>query len=546
MRFFRPFLVLFLVPAVLGAQFLNRSGAPGEPIVETQGVAPVVVDSGSPRASLLGYLNAARAGNFERAAYWMDQSYPEAAERSADLARRMKAVLDSRLWIDLDRISARAEGDTADGLPRDREQLGVITLKDDRVVPIRLARVGTGDDRRWVFSATTVGQTDELYSELPDNWIREHLPAPLLASGPFDILYWQWIALLVLIPLALFIGMTLGRPTRAVLRKIVSKTDTQFDDLLIASARGPITLIWAVVASRVLLRWIALPAPAHTFMIELQQALAIVAVFWLLLRAIGVLQDTMPSAKWTETHPALRSLIPLGGRIARLFVFAIGVLTVLSQFGYPIATILAGLGIGGIAIALGAQKSLEHFFGSVSIGVDQPFRVGDWVKVGTVAGSIESIGLRSTRIRTMDRTIVSMPNGSLAEAQSENFGERERIRLAGTIGVEYGTSAATVRILRDGIEKILRAHPLTWQDRVQVAFSNFGAYSLDIEFFCWLETTAIDDFRAARHDLFLEIMEFVESNGASFAFPTQTIHVARGEQLEGPSEGPNLRGPSSP
>lgn len=160
--------------------------------------------------------------------------------------------------------------------------------------------------------------------------------------------------------------------------------------------------------------------------------------------------------------------------------------------------------------------------------MDQPFLVGDWVSVSGVQGAIEAIGLRSTRIRTIDRTVVTIPNGSLAEAQSENFGARERIRLNATIGLEYGTPAAVIRRIRDEVEALLRAYPLTWPDRVQVRFSNFGASSLDIEFFCWLQTTAIDEFRTAREEIFLGIMEVVERNGASFAFPTQTIHLAGG------------------
>lgn len=511
-----------LFPALLGAQFpgpsSSRAPAPDAP-------PPVVVDSGSPRASVLGYLNAARAGDYAAAAAWIDQSYPEVATRSVEVARRLKAVLDSRLWLDIDKISPRAQGDTADGLPRDREALGSVVLPDGKEVAIRLARQGSGDAQRWVFSAATVAQVDDLYAALPDNWIREHLPDQLLRSGPFDILYWQWIALLVLIPTSALIGLTLQQPTRQLLRKLSAKTNTEFDDLLIAAAKGPLTLLWGVAASRVLLQWIALAAPAHRFLVELQAAIATVAVFWIILRAIRVLQETIPLSQWGARHPALRSLIPLGARIARLVVFVIAVLTVIAQFGYPVTTILAGLGIGGIAVALGAQKSLEHFFGSVSIGVDQPFRVGDWVNAGGAEGAIEAIGLRSTRIRTIDRTVISIPNGQLAEARTENFATRERIRLRAMIGVEYGTSAATMRLLRDEIEKCLRAHPLTWPDRVQVRFSEFGASSLNIELFCWLETTAIDEFREAREQIFLQIMEIVEGNGAAFAFPTQTIHL---------------------
>jgi MscS family membrane protein len=524
-------IAVLCLPATAAAQGLLGGTAPAAQertdAPQLQDLPPVRVDSASPRASLLGYLLAARAGDHERAAHWLDQSSPDAAGRAPELARRLKAVLDAKLWIDLDRVSALAVGDTADGLPRNVEEVGVVAGPEGRSIAIRLTRAGSGAEARWVFSAPTVDEVDALYGTLPDNWIREHLPDAFLVSGPFDILRWQWLALLVLVPLAFFVGLSLASPTRALLRRLASRTDVEFDDALVAASRGPLILLWSVLASRVLLRWIALAAPAQAFVVELQKALATVAVFWLLLRAIGVLQNVMPSARWTETHPALRSLIPLGARIGRLLVFAAGVLTVIAQFGYPIATILAGLGIGGIAVALGAQKSLEHFFGSVSIGVDQPFRVGDWVNVNGVQGAIEAIGLRSTRLRTIDRTVITIPNGALAEAQTENFGERERIRFATTIGVEYGTSSATMRLIRDEIERLLRAHPKVWPERVVVRFIGFGASSLDIELLCWLQTTAIDEFKEIREGLLLAIMEIVEGNGTGFAFPTRTVHLKR-------------------
>lgn len=536
MTFARLFALAALLPAALGAQFLQRPA--GQPSARPDSAPTVVVDSASPRAAVLRYLNAARATDFAAAASQLDLSYPEHAPRGEELARRLKSVLDAKLWLDIDRISPRESGDTLDGLPRDREMLGSIAIEPGKEIAIRLARIGAGDDRRWVFSTSTVAQIDAMYATLPDNWIREHLPAALLRVGPFEVLYWQWIALLILIPLSATIGWMLQSPVRSALRRLTAKTDTQFDDRLIESIRGPLVLLIGVAASRVLLRWIALATPVQLFIVELQGAIAIWAGFWIVLRAIGVLQETIPLSDWGARHPALRSLIPLGGRIARLLIFVIAVLTVISQFGYPVATILAGLGIGGIAVALGAQKSLEHFFGSISIGVDQPFRVGDWVNAGGAEGAIEAIGLRSTRIRTIDRTVISIPNGQLAESRAENFAHRERIRLRAMIGVEYGTSAATLRLLRDEIEKCLRAHPKTWPDRVQVRFSEFGAFSLNIELFCWIETTAIDEFREIRETLFLQIMEIVEGNGAAFAFPTQTIHLAGGGPEMSPSTPP--------
>lgn len=520
--------IALMVPAVSAP---GQSGTPEPAAPQVANSAVVEVDSGSPRAAVLGYLRAARSGNYEAAAAWLGRSSPEVDARAEELAWRLREVLNVRLWLDIERISARMEGDLTDQLPPDLEQLGVIQTAGGASVAIRLARVAgvaATDPPRWVFSAATVAQVDVMFDALPDSWVRRYLPETLLTVGPLDIMWWQWIALVLLIPLVGFVGLLLGRPTRALLLRLVAQTETDFDDQLVAAARGPIILLWSVLASRVLLQWLALTPPAEAFVVELQMALAIVALFWVVLRMIGVLQEALPRQQWMAAHPGMRSLMPLAARMARLLVIALGALTVISAFGYPIATILAGLGIGGIALALGAQKSLEHFFGSVSIGVDQPFRVGDWVSVSGVQGEIEAIGLRSTRIRTMERTVVTIPNGSLAEAQSENFGARERIRLKATIGLEYGTPAAAIRRIRDEVEALLRAHPLTWPDRVQVRFSNFGSSSLDIELFCWLQTKAIDEFRAAREELFLGIMEVVERNGASFAFPTQTIHLAGG------------------
>lgn len=515
-----------LLPLSAAAQLLGRPSAPAA-APDTEPVPQVVVDSASPRAALTRFLDAARRSDFAAASAMLDLPPNIDTARADDLARRLSAVLDARLWVDLEKVSPVAEGAGEDGLPTDRDLVGNITLSDGRDIAVRMARVGRGAAREWKFSEATVSQVDVLYADLPDHWIREHIPVRLLNPGPFDVLYWQWIALLVLLPLSAFFGWLLEKPTRRTLQRISAKTDTEFDDKLIAAARGPVVLLWGVAASRVLLRWIALAAPAQAFIVELQAAIATAAGFWIVLRSIGVLQQTIPLSDWGARHPALRSLIPLGARIARVLIFLIAVLTVISQFGYPVATILAGLGIGGIAVALGAQKSLEHFFGSVSIGVDQPFRVGDWVNVGGVEGEVEAIGLRSTRIRTLARTIISMPNGILAETRTENFAPRDRFLLRAIIGVEYGTSAATIRLLRDKIEACLRAHPKTWPDRVQVRFSEFAASSLNFELFCWILADGIDEFREIREGLYLQIMEIVEGNGAAFAFPTQTIHVVR-------------------
>ena len=490
----------------------------------------VAVDSASPRASVLGYLTAVREGDFARAADWLDRSGTRDEARRMELARRLSALLASRLWLDLERVSPLASGDTADGLPRDREQLGTIQDGNGTPQPIRLARTVRGDSARWVFSAATVQRIDSLYEALPDHWVREHLPQWLLATGPFAISLWQWIALVILIPLGILIGWLLSAPTQALLLKLTARTDVEFDDVLVRAVRGPIVLLWAVLATRLLLRWIALASPTEAFIHDLQRAFAVAALFWIVFRAIGALQRELPMSAWARENQAMRNLVPLVGRIARVLVVVFGILAVIASFGYPIATILAGLGIGGIAVALGAQKTLEHFFGSMSIGVDQPFRVGDWVIVDGVEGEVEAIGLRSTRIRTLERTIVSIPNGRLAETRSENHSERERARFRSVFALEYDTPVAIVRRIRDELEAMLRAHAMTWQGRVVVRLLQLAPSGIEVEAFCWVETTDPDEVRRVREMHLLGIIEVVERNGAKLAYPTTTVRLEKDRQ----------------
>lgn len=519
---------LVLLAAAGAGTVLAQQPAPLGPGDTVRTKPEVTVDSASPRTAVTGFIESARAGDFDAAASWLDLSRPDARGRGPLLAQRLYAVLDARLDLDVDQLSPLASGDTTDGLPRDREQIGEIPSPDGSAPgPVRLSLQSDGDRRRWRFSPLTVSRIEGWYDELPDRWIRERLPIPLLRAGPFEVLWWQWIALFAMVPLAVVIGWFMSRPTRSLFRRLVARTKTELDDALVASSRGPLILLWGIAASRILLDWIALASKAQKFVVDLQSALVVVAIFWIALRVVGVLQTSLPGTPWASSHPAFRSLIPLGARVGRVVIFLLGLLTVISQFGYPIATILTGLGIGGIAIALGAQKTLENFFGSVSIGIDQPFRVGDWVSIDGMEGEVEAIGLRSTRIRSIQRTVISIPNGRLADMRTENFGERERIQFRFEIGLLYSTPVETLRKVRGRIEAMLRAHPSLWSERLVVRLQKFSSSSIDMEIFGWVTTTVVDEFRAVREELMFGIITIIEEEGAEFAFPTQTIHLKR-------------------
>jgi MscS family membrane protein len=217
--------------------------------------------------------------------------------------------------------------------------------------------------------------------------------------------------------------------------------------------------------------------------------------------------------------------VSVGGNLARGAIVFAGVLAILSALGYPIGTLLAGLGIGGLALAFGAQKTIENLFGSVAIAVDQPFRVGDTVTVDGVTGLVEGIGLRSTRLRTPDRTLVSIPNGALADQRSESYAARDRFRFATAIGLTYGTSRTQMEQVLAGVERVLRGHPRIWPDEVTVRFAGLGPSSLDVEVLAWFAVPTWSDFLVCRQEVLLAIMQVVQEAGADFAFPTRTVHL---------------------
>jgi MscS family membrane protein len=225
-----------------------------------------------------------------------------------------------------------------------------------------------------------------------------------------------------------------------------------------------------------------------------------------------------------------RAFVPLVGRIVKALVIIIMGIAVLSAMGYPVASLIAGLGVGGLAVALAAQKTVENLFGSLSIAVDQPFRPGDFVKVEDFVGTVETVGLRSTRIRTLDRTVITLPNGKLADMRLETFATRDRMRLHAVLGLVYGTTAEQVRKVMRGIEDVLRAHPKIWPEALPVRFRALGAYALEIEVMCWFQTPDWNEFTLIRSEILLSFMDVVEKAGTAFAFPTQTLHVELDEE----------------
>ncbi len=226
-------------------------------------------------------------------------------------------------------------------------------------------------------------------------------------------------------------------------------------------------------------------------------------------------------------------LVRVSLRIVMIGLIAAVVVQATNALGVSLTAVLAGLGIGGLAFALAAQSTIENVIAGITLFADRPVRVGDFCQFGDKLGTIEEIGLRSTRVRTLDRTVITIPNAEFAKLQLENFTRRDRILLKTTLGVRYETTPAQLRLLPTRLREMLLAHPKVLNDPLRVRFAGFGAYSLDFELFAYVRTSDWSDFLAIREDIFLRVAEIVEAVGTSFAFPSQTHYLARDTGADG-------------
>jgi MscS family membrane protein len=271
-----------------------------------------------------------------------------------------------------------------------------------------------------------------------------------------------------------------------------------------------------------LLPFLDLYEPGRILVGGVLRALALIAVFWALWRSVDVGVTALNTSSWSQGTSA-KSLVSLGRGLAKVGIASLGFIAALSELGYPVSGLLAGLGIGGLALALAAQKTVENLFGSLSLALDRPFDVGEFVKVDNFLGHVETVGLRSTRFRTLDRTLITIPNGRVADMTIENFTARDRLRLACTLSLMHGTKAAQVRQVLASIESLLRAQPKVWPEAITVRLKELAPTSVDIEVSASFLTSDWSEFLSIRQELLLQIMEAIEAAGASLAFPTRTL-----------------------
>jgi len=367
----------------------------------------------------------------------------------------------------------------------------------------------------------------------------EWMPEPLLQMGPWGLAYWQWAGSVVALAFAIFGGRLVARVLVWAALRAAARTDAKWDDELLARLARPLRVLGCAIAARALLPVLDLPTPIEHSVKSVLLAVFGLAIVWCLSRLIDVAISNLARAPWAASRPASRSLLTLAGRTVKVLLVLLAGIGIVDALGLPVTSLLAGVGIGGIALAFGAKQTIENLFGAFALGIDQPLREGDFVRTDSgVLGIVESVGLRSTRIRTLDRTIVSMPNGRLSDSRIETFGLRDRCRLHTVLGVHYSTKSAQLREILAGLERYIREHPKTYRDEVIVRLIKLGDFAFEVEVQAWFDSSDYAAFRDWRQEMLLGFVDLIEQAGSRLAYPTTALRV---ESL--PSGPPGPPGP---
>jgi MscS family membrane protein len=485
-------------------------------VLRAQTPAPETKDPLSrttPQEAVFQFLEACHARDYTKAAHYLDLHRMPAAEkakRGPELAAQLEDLLDDTPF-EISKLSRDPEGDTADGLSSGREHLDTFRV-DSQILELQLERVELRPGYHvWLVASDSLPLIPLAHKLVEETAFEKKLPQALVTFEIFDTPAWRWIALilmaLVLWVLTRFLALGLVAAVRPVLDA--------------PALRSPLRVLLAVAGLRAALE-LAPPATLSRTFIERALALMLaLGLAWACAVAVDLFVERWRVRLDPKVHGLSYSVLPLGRQVLKLSLFLFASLSVVSAWGYNTSTILAGLGVGGLAVALAAQKTIENLFGGISVIGDRPVLVGDVCRFGNQTGTVMHIGLRSTRIRTADRTVICIPNSQFSSMALENFSRRDKIWFHPTLNLRRDTTSEQLLEVLSSLREILQAHPQVETGNLPVRFVGVGPYSLDVEVVAYITTTDYDEFLALQQQLLLRMLQAVEKVGTALAVPLQ-------------------------
>ncbi|HOG28081.1 MAG TPA: mechanosensitive ion channel family protein [Vicinamibacterales bacterium] len=483
----------------------------------------------TPRGAFMGFVDAIQRDDLALAAdylQWPRQRMPIGREEAAN---QLRFVLNHGFEGNLDRLSRDPAGAANDGLPADRERVGTAVLASGERVEIYLARVPQDSGIPiWLVASDTVSDIPRMYKNAGLPQLERRLPKVLTRTDFGRLQLWVPLALLLLLPAlyvvsAVILWLVL-EAVRLVLRLRGRPIQGRRSPIVRALAR-PTVFILTVLLHRLLSPHIGIPLLHRQYYSRTVTVVLLLTAVWWVWRLIDLAAGRTREGIQPDSPRAAQRVYSLSRRLLKGVVAFVALMVGLSAFGVNLTTALAGLGIGGLALAFGAQKTIENVFGGIFVLSDRSIVVGDFCRIGNYTGTVEDVGLRSMQLRTLERTVVSVPNGTLATMEVENFGRRDKFLFNPTIALRYETTLPQLRRVLADIRAVLAAEASVEASTARARFVRLGAYSFDIEILAYVRAKDYAAFLAEQEGLLLRVIEAIKAAGTDIAFPSQTMYM---------------------
>jgi len=480
----------------------------------------------TPRSSILALASAIKSKDYELATNYLDlRNLPFSEDKqnqninTKNLVKQLSIVASRAMTIDIEDLSINPLGHKDDGLPSYRDRITTMNT-DEGPVDILIQRVPRGDGVFiWKISNATVALIPALNEEFGYGVIGETLSQllPSYIIGGFEI--WQIVLLLIL----LSIGFSIAYVATFLLVKFLQKHQNYNKQRLQKFIVGPVRLLILVIFMRATFDLIA-PTLVMRAIFETKTIL-ILSILWVMLGVIDFIISRLADRMKRHGQDDGVVLLKPASTTLKIMIVMTAIISWIDNLGFEVTALIAGLGVGGIAVALAAQKSLEDLIGAIIIYVSRPVRVGDFCKFGNTFGTVEEIGLRATQLRTLARSVVHIPNSKFASSEIENLTQRDKILYRTRLNLSYKTTAHQVRKVLDNIRELINKQNYIDSENSRVRFIEFGDYAQELELYVYIKTTEFSEYLQFREDINLQISEIVESAGTHLVIQTKAIDL---------------------
>jgi MscS family membrane protein len=512
-----------LAPAAFAQALLPQAAAQAAALgAPAAGPADAAIDPygrQTPAGAVLGFVAAGSKGDWARAAKFLDTRLPE--DRAEDLSRQLKVLLDRGLEVNLQRLSWKPEGEQDERIGKDRELVGSIELQSGRFdVLLTRVRYGNGPPC-WLFAPETLRAVPAAYHEFEPSFIEAWLPKSLVQGYGPRYRLWSWVVMAS----AGLIGLVLAGILSRLLTIVVFVASRRIPGVSFGSVKGLLRPAYWMIFGLTLqtMSGYLLTLRQRYVGMRLATLVVITAATWLGVRLLAAAIRRWVVGLERRGTTERVALVRLTGRLLQAVAVMVGVMVLLGAVGINLTPVLAGLGVGGIAVALAAQKTLENLFGGMMVIGDSPIRIGNFCRVGTMTGTVEDIGLRSTRLRTLARTEISIPNADLASQSIENFAARDKILFNPVFTLRYDTTAEQLGGLLAGFRALLGQDTRLETASARVRLIRFAPAGFEVEIFAYIKVTDWERFLAIQEDLLLHLLAIVEKSGTALALPSETL-----------------------